>query len=173
MADLTSVADVKKYLRINSATDDALIGSLVSSASKFIESWCGRSFSAADYVEKFNGTNRDYHFVKHTPLNSLVYVKVNNINEEVLNYNEEMIVISNTFKSGRINCEISYNAGYDVIPADIEQACIELVGIKYKQIETLNLSSKAIAGETTSFIVNEMPDFVKVVLQQYRSVNIF
>jgi len=173
MADLTTLANVKAYLRIKNNGDDDLLELLISSASKFIEQWCGRSFTANDYIEKFDGTNKDYHFLRNTPINEIDYVKVNDDLKEVQNYNDEMVVISSTFLKGRINCEIGYNAGFATVPADIEQACIELVGIKYKQIETLNLSSKAIAGETTSFITKDIPDFVRIVLQQYKSVNIF
>ena len=63
-----------------------------------------------------------------------------------------------------------YVAGYATIPYDIRQACVELVSIRYKEKDRVGLTSKALAGETTSYNVKDMPDHVKTILKQYRNV---
>ena len=46
MADYTTVSAVKTYLRIASATDDAILANFVTRASALIDDHCGRWFTA-------------------------------------------------------------------------------------------------------------------------------
>ena len=58
---------------------------------------------------------------------------------------------------------------YSYIPADIEQACMVLVGERYRYKNRIGEISKTLGGqETISFSQKEMPDFVKTILQPYR-----
>jgi len=54
MADYTTASAVKTYLRIASAGDDALIGSLVTRASAIIDDSCGRWFTALTQTRKYD-----------------------------------------------------------------------------------------------------------------------
>jgi len=54
MADYTTTSAMKTYLRIASASDDALIGSLVTRASNLIDDHCGRWFAAQTLTRKFD-----------------------------------------------------------------------------------------------------------------------
>src|SRR5580700_2007190 len=57
--DLAALADVKAWLQtgVNAfpATDDVLLGRLITAASQFIVSWLGRPIAAADYFERRDG----------------------------------------------------------------------------------------------------------------------
>jgi len=168
---LTTLVNVKEYLRISGTKDDVLLTRLIDNCSIFIESWLNRKLEVATYQEKFSGNGIDYHLCKNYPINTITSIIVNN---EVIarfeNDEKQVYLTDKLFYKGRFNCIINYSAGYSTIPHDIEQACIELVAVKYRQSDSINLSSKAIAGETTSFIVKDIPDFIKVVLQQYKQV---
>jgi len=60
---------------------------------------------------------------------------------------------------------------YSYIPSDIEEACIELVGERYRYRNRIGEVSKSLGGqETTSYSQKDMPDFLKTVLQPYRRV---
>ncbi|HEX3747598.1 MAG TPA: phage head-tail connector protein [Bryobacteraceae bacterium] len=60
---------------------------------------------------------------------------------------------------------------YSYIPADIEQACIEMVSERYKYKDRIGQVSKSLGGqETVSFSQKNMPDFITTLLQPYRRV---
>jgi hypothetical protein len=54
MADYTTTAEVKTYLRITSSADDTLIGTLVTRASALIDDACGRWFTAQTATRKYD-----------------------------------------------------------------------------------------------------------------------
>lgn len=59
---------------------------------------------------------------------------------------------------------------YSFIPADIEQACIELVGERYSYKDRIGQVSKTLGGqETMAFSQKNMPDFIKDLLRPYNS----
>lgn len=60
---------------------------------------------------------------------------------------------------------------YSYIPADIEQACIEMVGERYSYKGRIGQISKSLGGqETMSFSQKNMPDFINSLLSPYRRV---
>lgn len=60
---------------------------------------------------------------------------------------------------------------YSYIPADIEHACMELVGERYRYKNRIGEISKSLGGqETISFSQKDMPDFIRTLLQPYRKV---
>lgn len=60
---------------------------------------------------------------------------------------------------------------YSFIPADIEQACIEIVAERYRYKNRIGEISKSLGGqETISFSTRDMTDYVKMLLQGYRMV---
>lgn len=171
MANLTTLENVKLILRIEQNGDDSKLLSLIHSESTFIERYCRRIFTQTNYIERFNGNNSKFYFLNNSPIQSISEVLVSGVSKEVIAINKNQVLINGNFERGILNCSVSYIAGYDTIPSDIEQACIELVGMKYKQLENINISSIS-NGQmgTTKYIVGEMPDFVKVVLDQYKRV---
>ncbi len=178
--DLTTLTNVKEYLRITSTDDDNMIQRLISSCSIEMQTYINRYFQVQTYTDSFKGKNKNYHVFKYNPVQSIISIKVINFENNyyvptILFNDEKQVFIDGIFKRSYLdypNCQIIYTAGYTNTPLDVEQACIEWVGVKYKQIESLNMSSKSIAQETTAFIVKDIPDFVKVVLDQYKSYNI-
>lgn len=56
------------------------------------------------------------------------------------------------------------------VPGDIEQACLDLIGISWRMKSRIGLSSQGMAGETTSYIVKALPDYVQSALQPYKKV---
>lgn len=79
---------------------------------------------------------------------------------------------------GSQNIIVQYTAGYDPVPADIQQACIELIARKYRERSRIGERSRSIGGiETvgywapTSFSMKDMSTDAQVALQQYRQVS--
>ena len=59
---------------------------------------------------------------------------------------------------------------YSYTPAEIEQACIELVSLRYRERSRIGENSKSIGGEVVSYNVKDMPDSVKTILGNYKRV---
>jgi hypothetical protein len=60
---------------------------------------------------------------------------------------------------------------YSYVPADIEHACIELIGERYRYRNRIGEISKSLGGqETISFNQKDMPDYIRLLLQPYRRV---
>lgn len=60
---------------------------------------------------------------------------------------------------------------YSYIPADIEHACMELVGERYRYKNRIGEASKSLGGqETISFSQKDVPDFIRTLLQPYKRV---
>ena len=60
---------------------------------------------------------------------------------------------------------------YSFIPADIEQACIEMVGERYRTKDRIGENSKTLGGqETVSYSTAALNDYVKGLLQPFKRV---
>ena len=82
----------------------------------------------------------------------------------------KLLLNTAVFPRGSGNVVVAYQAGYATTPPDVEQACIELVAIRYQERQRIGLTSKGMAGETTAYMVKDMPDSVRTLLMQYREV---
>lgn len=60
---------------------------------------------------------------------------------------------------------------YSFTPADLEQACIEMISERYKYRDRIGLRSKSLGGqETTSYNLSAMPEYVKTILNPYKRI---
>lgn len=180
MADLALVADVKKWLGLTSTTDDALLARLVTAASAAIESYLNRTFEAKDYEGVFDGLGNDRLMPPNYPLLSITSVSVNDeVIPRSLSATAPGWVASSTmimlrwpyrFEVGVQNVKVSYRAGFESIPTDVAQACIELCALRYEDRKRIGITSKGLAGETISFSQKDFSNPIKTVLQQYKRV---
>lgn len=62
---------------------------------------------------------------------------------------------------------------YSYIPADIEQACIEMIAERYFYKQRVGQKTKSLGGqETASYDLSAMSEYVKMLLQPYKRTNI-
>lgn len=182
---LTTLANLKAWIEIPAATttNDVLLQRLIDSSSAFIESWLNRTILQATYSEIYDGNNFDTISLKNYPVQNLNSVLIGGVSQPVLapgdfvstgiGFNEYQIYGQYTiFPRGRQNISVTYSAGYVKPPLDIEQACIELSALKYKNMrgERLGMTSKGLAGESTAFFSGDMLPGTKALLYQYRCV---
>ncbi len=167
----TTVLKVKEYLNLKGNNEDTLLERLIDSCAELFKNYCNKDFELKQYVEFYDGNNLNFICVKNMPIVSVQNVEIEGVN--VLNFKNDDIRIvlpSNRFKKGILNCKISYTAGFATIPKDLEQALIEMVGIKYKQVQHLDQVSKNLATENVTYIQDDIPSFIKIVLNDYRKV---
>ncbi len=165
---LTTKEKVKAYLEIaaDDTSRDEVITRLITSAQATIENYCRRKFEAANYEENIDGPARRI-FPEQYPIISINALTYGDDNTEIENYKNrgtfiDLMLVYNDIK-------LSYRAGYETIPGDLEQACIMLVDYYYKT-DIANYSRVfADTGGLISRPVN-MPGHVKVLLEAYRKV---
>ena len=161
MADLTTLAKVKEWLNITTSTDDALLTRLVSAASDYIQTLLNRTIAVTAYSDILDGTGSARLMVANYPVVTVSSVKVDGlpipastgvgVPGYVFNGTAISMRGSYRFNEDVQNVEVSYTAGYATVPAGLEQACIELIGLRYKERDRIGISSKGLAGETITF----------------------
>lgn len=179
MSDLTTTAKVKAWAGIKTSDDDALIASLVAAYSAYIQTWLNRQILSAQYTETRSGNGGAQMVFADYPVTAVSMVKVDGREIQrasavgVAGYrftSTKLILAGYAFTKGDANVELAYAAGFADVPDDLEQACNELVALRYKERDRIGHQSKSLAGETVSFIVKDFPDSVRTILNNYRKV---
>ncbi len=180
--DLTTLANVKAYLSppLTATTDDALLGRLITAASQFIQSWINATIAQAGYSETRNGNGGTLLFLRNRPVTAVASVLVDGVAIAASNpapmgagflFDDNAIYLKGyAFSKGAQNITVQYTAGYATTPPELEQACIALVCLRYKERDRIGQASKSLAGESASFQPKDMPPDVATVLDQYRNL---
>ena len=180
MPELTTCAAVKAYLGITHDNDNDLFEMLIIAESVFIESWLGRKYGTSSYTDIYSGSGGTEHQFWNYPVIAVTSLTIDGktINEAetiqdtgYMVYVNRLLLFGHVFSWGKNNCRVEYNAGEDV-PADVGQACIELVAIRYKNRDRIGLKSKGLAGETITYDRKDIPDEIKARLHPHRKVMI-
>ena len=179
MTGLTTLQDVKDWLGLSSTADDALLARLIASASRFIESWVGRTITSVTYTETFNGDGHARLVLPNYPVTAVSSVTIDGSPIPAAapaapnGYLFDALVLylnGYAFARGVQNVTVVYTAGYASVPPDLAQACIELVALRYKERDRVGQGSKSVGGETITFTVAEMTESVRATLSRYRKV---
>ncbi len=188
MSQLCALADVTGYLGITNTNQDALITTLITNASAMIESYCNRIFASASYTETRNGTGGFRMYAAQAPITAVSSVTVDGVAIPAAPsggapgygyvFDADLIYIrtgasySGTptlFTKGVQNVVLSYTAGFATIPADINQACVELIADKLAKQARIDKKSETLGSQqTVSFDLSAMPPRVVTALAQWR-----
>lgn len=180
--DLTTLADVKAWLQTGGnafpSTDDALLGRLITAASHFIVSWLGRPIAPADYIERRDGGGGRRLQFGCFPVSAVLSLTIDEVvvpaaaDSWAAGYTfspTQLVVRGYRFSRRAQNVVVTYTAGFAATPADIAQACLELVTLKYRERTRIGEVSKRLAdGATVAFSQKDIADPTKLALQQYR-----
>jgi len=138
---LVSLADIKAYLGITSGEYDSFLTQQEAFISEVVESYCGRKFSQATYVQTFYDT--DYSDIQkelkmfHYPLISMTSVTEDAITLDTTEYRVHKatgtVVKPEYFFTGTEITEFTYSAGYSTTPLIIKNVILALIQEKYNQ----------------------------------------
>lgn len=181
--DLTTLADVKAYLspQLVTTADDTLLARLITAASQFIQSWLNRTIASAAYTDTRNGTGGTRLFLRNRPVTAVSSLTIDGVAVTASDppplaagylFDDSAIYLvgGQCFSKGAQNIVIGYTAGFAATPPEIEQACIALVALRYKERDRIGQASKNLGGEVVSFQQKDMPADVATLLDQYRNV---
>jgi hypothetical protein len=187
--DLCQLSDAKDYVFRGAGNqtleDDNLLQRLISAASDWIRLETSRNFEAANYTEIRSGAGgrQLVLFVKNRPIISVSHLYIdgqeipakptgaNNFNTNGFSFSDSYISLTGyLFTDGIDNVEIHYQAGFNSVPNDLEQTCVEAVAWAYKEIDRLGQKSKILAGETVAFDMGALSERGKRALERYQRV---
>jgi hypothetical protein len=179
VGDLTTLANVKGWFSppLTSTVDDVLLTRLVTAASQFIQTWLGRQISLQTYTEQRDGTGGRLLAFANVPVTAVTSLVIDGVpipqapdtQSPGFVFSASMLYLQGyRLTRGFQNVAVVYTAGFASTPSEIEQACIELVALRYKERDRIGHVSKSVSGETVSFVQKDMPPDVETVLEQYR-----
>ncbi len=182
VGDLTTLGKVRGWLELASPLieDDAILARLITAQSSLIKNWLNRDIISQNYTEDFSGKGTYVVNLPQYPITavSTLYIDGRAVtpspDAQTSGYvvNDQRIFLRGglKFTVGILNVSVAYTAGYSALPGDIEQACIELCALRYKERDRIGNVSKSIAGETIAYSQKDMPADVMTLLQQYKKV---
>lgn len=183
---LTTLDNVEQWLGMTpgaNANADSLLTRLITAACAWIEgpSCLSRTIGAATYSRRFSGlgANSQAMMLPEYPVISVSSVTIDGAavpeapdsqSNGYLFDDYQVYLIGYEFTRGRLNVSISWQAGYESVPSDIEQACIHLVAARFKEKERIDEKSKVIQGMNVTFSLTDMPAPVASALMGYKKV---
>lgn len=177
--DLTTLANIKSWFSppLTTTSDDVLLTRLVTAASQFIQAWLNRQIASQPYTEMRDGTGGTRLAFANVPVTVVSSLTIDGVaiapapdalSPGFVSSPTLLSLQGYAFCRGYGNVVVSYTAGYETTPPEIEQACIELVALRYKERDRIGQVSKNLAGEVVSFAQKDMPADVATLLWQYR-----
>jgi hypothetical protein len=163
------------------AADDNLLTNLIESASEDMQNEANRPLELMDHVENYNGYDSRILVTRNYPITEVTELTIDGVSIPAkpagsftnigYTFTDRHITLSGkVFLRGLDNVSISYSAGYDPIPADLRQACVDLVSFRYRAKDRIGLISKGLAGETITYDIRHLPAQVMRVVQRYKRV---
>ena len=178
-SDLTTLANVKSWLNVSSSMDDALLSRLITAVSNNIQQWLNRQIASQSYNETRDGNGKTRMVFYDYPVTAVASVMVDDnqiplstdINTPGYWFNErELMLRDYEFCRGEGNVSIQYTAGYATTPPELEQACIEVIALRYSERSRIGHQSKSLQGETVSFTIVDYPKPALAMMQNYKKV---
>jgi hypothetical protein len=181
--DLVLIADVKAYLGGDlQSNDDGVLARLITAASAFFTTACARPILQQTYSELYDGAGSRRLHLRNAPVIALASLTIDGIaippapsfgqagwvlNGSVISLN------AHWFSRGSANVAVTYTAGYATPPADVAEAVMELVGLRYRGKDRLGKVSESMGGiATTSYVQRDVSPFVASVIARYQRSNL-
>jgi len=163
-------------MSIDDDKDNDIIRRLINGTTTAFHTIAGiEQFKAKNYTEYLDGTGNRYLRPTHFPINSVISIYDDTdwgFEDSTLidsSYyrivRERYIVLKNTvFTEFLQNIKITYNAGYNTIPEDIKQLCIEVVSSIWRRKAEIDVSSRADQFGNVTYIEKFIPKHAKDIL---------
>lgn len=175
-SDLTNLSDVRAWLGMAPANIefDVALQRLITGCSAFMQRYMQRAIPATSYKHSADGPGSTFMVVKNYPITRVSSVTVDGVVVPLSNisFDERTIYLDGAyrFNRGRNNIALRYTAGYDEVPFDLAQACIETVALRWRERDRIGMVSKAVGTETTAFSLVDFPKQVQTLMDTYKNV---
>lgn len=179
--DFTTLAAVKTALSGSAPmgnADDVYLQQLITAASRFLLKQMNRStLKIAEYSERFDGNGRNSFTPRFDPVTEISSVQSGSVvltesqsgSAGYLLSGQRVVLIGTSWELGNQNCVVTYKAGWESVPEDLAQACVELVSMKYRRRKRIGMLSEALpqGAGTASYMKSDVTDDIKAAIGQY------
>lgn len=163
-----SVDDAKKFMGITATDKDDLIGSSIDAASLMIANYLNLDPNRRTFIESFNGNGKTMMVLPNSPIISVASLKIDgatipfSADKKTAGFvfTKTLIqLIGHVFSKGVLNVDVTYDAGFDEVPADIRQACLYTVNAAFKAgAVDPNATGESVPGVySVSYAVGQSP----------------
>ncbi len=181
--DLTDLSNVKSWLGLpgEPGPSDALLAQLITAASAFVADYLNRNLLSATYTETYDGTGTRLLLLRQAPITAVQSVsfcgRILTTQADPIagtpgfHFNgRRLSLVGEHFPQGA-PVVVTYTAGFEIAPAAVVQATIELVGEAFRRRDRIGQTSKTLGGqETVAFQVGDMNATTKAMLASYQAV---
>lgn len=178
--DLTTLAKVKSELGdVQTANVDTLLGTLITAASRWIMNQTGRRFYSAEVTWTTDGDGTYGLSLPNGPVTAVALVIIDGIQiDPIITYGDtgwtqvgdRIELVGHRFCSGTANITIRYTSGYSTIPADLDQACVEMACWMFRNRDHFGLQQKSTHDSTAvTYRADVPPFFVTCVVETYQN----
>lgn len=179
---LTTLNACKEQLDIllTDTSQDAYLQRLINSATAQVNRYCCRTFEHQSYTEIKDGSRTNELMLSNFPITAITSVHVDGARvfdaDTLLPATAYAVIAPNMLRLigsnwGRASqsIKIVYGAGYQVVPADVEDAAILLVETRYRMRSDRRLgrTSTGKQGESTSY-TEDWPREILSLLDPYK-----
>lgn len=177
---LATIAQLKAYLGITTAGSDDLLTALLAASEQAVVKHLDRNVESASYTAVMDGNGSSLLTLAQYPITAVSSVKIDGrvvpqssgygVSGFLFRDREIILRGEYRFTLDTANVEIVYTAGYSQVPADINQAVLQIAALRYKERDWTGYQSKSLAGETVAFETSALPPAVLRMLQPYLNV---
>jgi uncharacterized phiE125 gp8 family phage protein len=182
---LTSLDTIKSHLNIPAGTtsEDEVLERMINAASEKIEQFLDRKILKRSWTEYQDGRSNDRIVLRQWPCSkpselwddaSSEFTDASNmIDDDDFALEGDpaigVVLLGGWFSRANRNIKIVYEAGYDVVPYDLEEACLLTIEFMYdmRADRRVGVSSKGKNSESVKFLGN-LPQFVTDMLMPYQ-----
>ena len=179
---LATLDEIKDFYQFGSTkqVDDDLLEDLSNRVTILFQTYCEiESFISADYTEYVDGPYDKYLFLNNTPVNSVTSIAedsdwvwasdstVASTDYRIID-SKYLVAKETVWARGDQNYKVIYNAGYDAIPLDLKQVCIEEVVRRYKHRKDFDVVAKSLEDGTVTYSEKGLLTGTKQVLNKYK-----
>ena len=178
---LVQLATAKSYLGITDTASDTEITRMIDAASEYLEQSCGRVFSQTTHTQTVISDGSGSVFLTNAPIAFPNYgidswVKVSDV---LLSEDDFRVYVDRgeiEFVLSVPSCapiEVQYRGGYSTIPADIVQACLEMIAVFYNKTIAKGVTRETLGSATIQYEAGEaVTPFVADVIALYKLFNL-
>lgn len=140
---IISLADLKVYLELSSSAHDEMLKTFINAVTEYVESYLGRRIKYTTYTNQLVSGKNESTIYLTFPIDSAqtFTLEKNNGTQSSPNWDEIdadnyevdyasgmcRLIEGSTFVKGFSNYRVSYKAGYNTVPDDIEYAAVRLI----------------------------------------------
>lgn len=184
---LVSLASVKSLLSVSGTAENDNLSDLINQVSSMCNLHVGRHLLSKTYTEYYHGNGTSQLMLKNFPISSVTSLYISDderafsadeavdVSADVMINKDDGILTlwddESVFDKGVGNIKVTYIAGWilDEVPYALRNAVLNWIGTEYKrrQQQMYMLQSHTQGQMTANYIIKEIPDPVKFLLDKY------